>query len=114
MNDEPRKVLIGTFPSGLGAVASFSDIGQRLVAEAEAKLDAERAEREERERVARRTVRVDRAWLLSILREMIARVEQDRAEAGWWGDTDRRRIAARRARRLREDLAACNAIEPPR
>ena len=112
MNDEPRKVIIGMFPAGSEIVA-FTDVEGELVREAARKLDAERLLDEERARQARERVTVDRAWLLSVLRDLIARIEHDHALAVRAGDYDRRCNAARKARRLRQDFAFCNAKKEP-
>lgn len=106
MNDEPKRVLVGTFPSGLGAVASFENIGERLVASASAELDAARAEREERERVERETIRVSRAWFLQTMRALIAYVERDEEFAARRGNFNRSGTLARKVRRLRGDVDA--------
>ena len=120
MSDAPRKmILVGTFPSGLGSVHSFGeDIGAKLAAEAAAKLDAERAERAERERLAKAraeaTIRVDRQWLLGVLRDLIFSIERDETRAERRGDDNRRRMAARKAIELREDYSAVYSHrEPP-
>ena len=104
MNDEPKRVLIGTFPSGIGAVASFSDLGQRLVSEAERELDAAKAEREERERIERETIRVSRTWFLQTMRALVAYVERDEEFAARRGNFNRSDTLARKARRLRSDI----------
>ena len=110
MNDEPKRILVGTIPSGVGAVLAFEDIGSPLVAEANRKADAERAERE---RVARASITVNRGWLLSVLRDSIARTESDLADAIRAGDYHRRCLVARRVNRLRADYEFCDAREPP-
>jgi hypothetical protein len=119
MSDEPKRVLIGVFPAGVGSVHSFGeDVGGRLLAEAAAKLTAERDAREtekaEAETRAKAFIRVDKAWLLSVLRDLIARIERDETVAGRRGDDNRRRMAARKAIELREDFdAVFEHREPP-
>lgn len=110
MNDEPKRVLVAVLPSGVGQVASFSDMGERLVADAERRLDQEKAEAERR---ARETIVVNRAWLLATLRDLISRVEHDHALAVRVGDYSARLAAARKLNRLRGEIAFCNAKEPP-
>jgi hypothetical protein len=106
MNDEPKRVLVGTFPSGLGAVASFSDMGPRLISEAQRELDAAKAEREERERIERETIRVSRQWFLQTMRVLVAYVERDEEFAACRGNFRRSDTLARKARRLRGDIDA--------
>ena len=115
MNDEPKRVLVGTFPSGLGAVASFENIGERLVASASAELDAARAEREERERVERETIRVSRQWFLQTMRALMLFMERDQEHAARRGNFYRSDTLARKARRLRGDIdATLRANEEPK
>ena len=102
MTDEPRRILIGTFPSGLGSVHTFEDIGGPLIAEAKRKADAERAERE---RAAYASITVSRLWLLNVLRDAIAVTERDLARAIELGDYGARLAAARTLNRRRSDYA---------
>jgi hypothetical protein len=117
MSDEPRGVLIGTFPSGLGAVASFGeDVGGKLAAEAAAKLDAARdareAEKAEADARARATVTVDRQWLLDVLRDLIFSMESHRKLADRRGDYARGRELLRKGWERRESYDSI-AKEPP-
>ena len=118
MSDEPRRVLIGTFPAGVGSVHSFGeDVGGRLIAEAAAKLTAERDAREaakaEAERLARSRVTVDRAWLLGVLRDLIFSMESHRKLAERYGDHARGRELLRKAWERRESYDII-AKQPPR
>ena len=101
-----RRTLIGAFPSGMGAVMAFEDIGGPLIANAAAKLDAARAEEE---RAARAVITVSRPWLLSVLRGAIAVTERDLARAIELGDYGARLAAARKGNRLRDDYAYVKA-----
>jgi hypothetical protein len=105
-----RRFLVGVFPSGQDQVIAFEDIQGPLIAEAAAKVDAERVERE---RAARAVITVNRSWLLSVLRDLIAVKERDLTLAVRDGDYNRRCTAARKVNRLREDFAFCNAKAPP-
>jgi hypothetical protein len=109
VSDEPRKVLVGTFPSGLGSVHAFQDIGGPLIADAAAKLDAERMERE---RAVRAVITVSRPWLLNLLRDAIAVAERDLARAIELDDYGARLIAARKVNRLRADFTFCDVKAP--
>ena len=94
-----EKILVGTFPVGMsGGTLAFQDIEGPLLAEAAARLDAERAERE---RVARQTLVVDRAFFDEAMKAL------DRAlavEWRWWARRNlyRRDLAAGKIRWLRE------------
>ena len=109
MSDEPRRVLIGTFPAGMGSVHSFGeDVGARLIAEAAAKLTAERDAREaakaEAERLARSRVTVDRAWFLSTMRAHIALLQSVTRWHDGRGNYQRGDRAAWKARELQGGL----------
>lgn len=76
MNDEPRRVIIGQLPPPGGDVVYVGeeDPIAAAVRQAEAELDRQRWEEAA---AARATIRVDRAWLLSVLRDLISRIEHD-------------------------------------
>lgn len=96
MNDEPCRVIIGSFEGGANAVT----IPSAALQAAEAALDRAAEERA----AIRPTLQVDREWFLATMRAHIAYVERDRAEAAWWGDRTARAALGRKARHLREDL----------
>ena len=102
MNDSPRRVIVGTFSGGV----SHLTLSPEILAAAEAKLAEAAAERAERERAARATIRVGREWLLSVLRDLIAATERDLTLAIELGDYGARLMAARRVNRLRQAAAA--------
>lgn len=95
MNDEPatRRTIIGAFPSGMD-VHAFQDIAGPLIADAQARLDAEKAAAEA---LARSRVTVDRAWLLEVLRDLICSMESHRKLADRRGDHARGRALWRKA-----------------
>ena len=110
VNDEPRRVIVGSFSGGLSHVT----LSREILEAAEAKLTEAAAERAERERAERATIRVDKAWLLGVLRDLIARIEHDHTLAVRVGDYGARCNAARKVNRLREDAAAVmQHREPP-
>ena len=110
MNDEPRRVIVGTFSDGLSHVT----LSPEILAAAEAKLAEAAAERAERERAERATIRVDREWLLRTMRTLIGYLERDHTLAVRRGDYGARCNAARKVNRLREDAAAIvGHREPP-
>ena len=76
MNDEPRRVVIGMLPPAGGDVVYVGeeDPIAAAVRQAEAELDRQRGEAAA---AARRTVQVNRKWLLGVLRDLIARIEAD-------------------------------------
>lgn len=110
MNDEPRRVIVGSFSGGLSHVT----LSREILEAAEAKLAEAAAARAERERAERATIHVDKAWLLGVLRDLISRIERDHTLAVRRGDYARRCAAARKVNRLREDAAAIvEHREPP-
>ena len=106
-NEPPRRTVVGMFPSG-AEIFAFQPVEAALIADAERRLDAERAEAE---RAARAVITVSRPWLLNVLRSAIAVAERDLALAIELGNYGARCIAARKINRLRQDLAFCR--EPP-
>lgn len=105
----PRRTIIGAFPSGAEIVA-FAPVEATMIADAAARLDAERTETE---RAAYASITVSRAWLLGALRDAITVAERDLALAIRAGDYSARLVAARKGNRLRRDFAFCNAKGPP-
>jgi hypothetical protein len=112
--EEPtrRRIELGVLPIG------FSDIfiaeGVRdpvsvLIAEADAKVEAER---KERERVAHLTVSVSRLWLIEILRDHLATVESSGVAAYRRGDVINYNSAVRKASALRDEIARYNDAGP--
>ena len=112
MNDTPHRVIIGALPPAGGDVVFVGeeDPVRRAMRQAGAELDRQRAEEE---RAARAVIRVDKQWLLSVMRDLISRIERDHALAIDAGDYDARISAARTLNRLRADFTFCNAKEPP-
>ena len=92
-DDSTRRTIIGMFPAGAEIVA-FQPVEAALIADAERRLDAERAQAEAQ---ARATVRVARAWLLDVLRDLILSVESHRKVAERRGDHARARALLREA-----------------
>jgi hypothetical protein len=104
------RVEVGTFSSGFAdffVAEGAADPARLMIAEADAKVEVERAERE---RIERQTITVDRAWLLEILRAHIAMIERDGVRAYRQRDGVRYNEAVHEAQRLRDKLAA---IGPP-
>jgi hypothetical protein len=103
MNDTPRRTLVGMFPSGGTEIVAFSNVEATLIADAAARLDAEKAEAE---RLARQTIVVNREWFLAAMRELILHMESRWALADRRRDYDRRAHVGGKLRRLRDDLDA--------
>jgi hypothetical protein len=76
VNDTPRRVVIGQLPPAGGDVVYVGEEDPIAAAVRQASDELDRR-REEAKRIARATIRVDRAWLLSVLRDLISRVEAD-------------------------------------
>ena len=106
---EPRRTIIGTFPTGGTQIIAFEDVEGEMIAAAARKLDADKAEAE---RVARQTLTVDRAWFISTMKTLMAYMETERRWHAHNGDLNRRDLVAWRAYHLRNWLAE-NAEEPP-
>ena len=103
MNDSTRRTIVGMFPAG-AEIVSFQPVEATMIADAEARLDAEKAKRDEAERLARSRITVDRAWFLATMSRLTRYIERDRAEASWWGDRAAGAALSRRARELRADV----------
>lgn len=111
MNDEPKRFLIGTFPSGYGDVRSVGvDVGAALAAEAAAKIDAERATRA----AIPPTRIVGEAFFAEIVSALAGCIAVDRERAVRRGDVHAVRVLDTRAWRLREGVAASRRQEPAR
>ena len=112
MNDTPHRVIIGAFPPAGGDVVFVGeeDPVRRAMRQAEAELDRQR---EEAEAQARATVRVDREWLLEILRDLILSMESHRKAADRRGDHGLARALWRGAWERRHSYDALAKDESP-
>jgi hypothetical protein len=112
MNETPpRRVELGVLPIGYGDVfiaEGVRDPVSVLIADADARVEAER---KERQRVAHLTVTVDRARLIGILRDHLATVESGGVAAYRRGDTAHYNDAVQKAERLRNEIDALGTAE---
>lgn len=109
MNDQPRLIPIGTFPSGYGAVGFVAeDVGATLAASAAAKIDAQRAARA----AIPPKVVVGEAFFAEIVSALAGCIAVDRERAVRRGDVHAVNVLDTRAWRLREGVAASRRREP--